>query len=109
MEEMVATWKNGGPNGGDVFGGDARLEIERAIYGQAGGPMEGPSREMVVKQLNGTLAWKKHLLGLNNHDAEARLHVGVLEQVGDQTRCFFWGGGTILGEATDLDTISLGF
>lgn len=81
MEEMVATWKQGGPNGGDVFGGGAREEIERAIYGAAGGPMEGPSREMVMKQLNGTLAWKKHVLGLNPHDAEARLHVGVLEQI----------------------------
>lgn len=39
LEELLGTWRQGGPDGRPLFGGDAQWDIERNLYGSQGPPV----------------------------------------------------------------------
>lgn len=77
MAEMLRTWKHGGVGGVELFGPDVRHQIEGEIFATR----VDPARERVVISLADALRSKRAALARNPEDAEARVHVGVLEQV----------------------------
>lgn len=77
MAEMLRTWKHGGVGGVELFGPDVRHQIEAEIFATR----VDPARERVVISLADALRSKRAALARNPEDAEARVHVGVLEQV----------------------------
>jgi hypothetical protein len=94
MEEMLRTWRQGGVGGVELFGPDVREGIEAGIFGTSKGgfhptPTGGMGytdpiaieRQRVGQSLAEALKVKRAALGRNPGDAEARVHVGVLEQV----------------------------
>ena len=94
MEEMLRTWRQGGVGGVELFGPDVREGIEAGIFGTSKGgfhptPTGGMGyidpvaneRQRVGQSLADALKVKRAALARNPGDAEARVHVGVLEQV----------------------------
>ena len=95
MEEMLRTWRQGGVGGVELFGPDVREGIEAGIFGTSkGGFHPAPSggvggyidpvviaKQKVGQSLAEALKVKRAALARNPGDAEARVHVGVLEQV----------------------------
>lgn len=82
MEEMLVTWRTGGPGGVELFGQNAQLTIERAVWGDvSSGSSSGPTRNQVLMELDVILTQKTRALDLNSADRDARNHVEVLHQV----------------------------
>lgn len=44
MEELLNTWRDAGPNGSPLFGPSAQQNIERALWGQSGPPVQQARR-----------------------------------------------------------------
>lgn len=81
MEEMLATWRTGGPGGTELFAPGLREEIERGIYGGAEPQTQGPPREHVLASLANAMHSKRSLLAREPGNPEATVHLGVLEQI----------------------------
>ncbi|KAI0068792.1 hypothetical protein BV25DRAFT_1874001 [Artomyces pyxidatus] len=85
MEEMLLTWRNGGPNGRQLFGVGVQNAIERGIWGSSSGA-EGSangfiSKAQVLSELQFTLNQTQQRLSSNPYDTEARNNLGVLQQL----------------------------
>lgn len=92
MQEMLRTWRHGGVGGVELFGPDVREGIEASIFGQQGFGNSTPDpialeRQRVRDSLAEALQSKRAALARNPGDAEARVHVGVLEQVSLERLC----------------------
>lgn len=89
MEEMLATWRTGGPGRTELFGPALREEIERGIFGGGGASLGGgmesqvqaPPREHVLASLANAMHSKRSLLAREPGNPEATVHLGVLEQI----------------------------
>lgn len=106
MEEMLGTWRNGAPNGRELFGIVAQLGIEREIWGgestqnvvrklparsRRRRPTQRPqntrhvqasiSTAQVLGELEFVLGNKERVLQANPYDKQTQSHVQVLHQV----------------------------
>lgn len=107
MEKMLRTWRQGGVGGVELFGPEVRMNIESGIYGRETASMMSGNigygdyhvptpptsnqslapnaydaeRQRVTQSLTNALQSKRTALQYNPADAEARVHVGVLEQI----------------------------
>ena len=81
MEEMLVTWRTGGPGGVELFGASAQLNIERAVWGDVASGSTGPTQSQVLIELDVILAQKTRTIEQNPADVEARNHIEVLQQV----------------------------
>lgn len=92
MEEMLVTWRTGGPGGVELFGHGNQVSIERAVWGDHTSPgsgVSGPTRSQVLMELDVILTQKTRAVQLNARDVESRTHIDVLHQVrkSDLTTC----------------------
>ncbi|TIA92500.1 hypothetical protein E3P99_00600 [Wallemia hederae] len=83
LEELVITWRNGGPYGTPLFGEQAQLECEERLYGNGGWkssiPLSyGPSRTLVVSELQAALEKRKLHLQYYPFDEKVKSHVHAL-------------------------------
>lgn len=84
MEEMIGLWRTSGPDGGDLYGPQARETIERDIFGSMGYQRrEFLSRDRVLSTLHSTLEAKHRESAAKPWDAQARQQIGVLVQIGE--------------------------
>ncbi|KAF8308156.1 hypothetical protein DL93DRAFT_2171317 [Clavulina sp. PMI_390] len=82
MEEMLVTWRTGGPGGTELFGKNAQLTVENAIWGDhSSSSSSGPTRNQVLMELDVNLAQKTRSLEQNPRDTETRSHIDVLHQL----------------------------
>ncbi|KAF9514172.1 hypothetical protein BS47DRAFT_901369 [Hydnum rufescens UP504] len=81
MEEMLVTWRTGGPGGVELFGANAQLNIEGAVWGNVASGSSGPTQSQVLIELDVILAQKTRALEQNPADSEARNHIEVLQQL----------------------------
>ncbi|KDQ20713.1 hypothetical protein BOTBODRAFT_26732 [Botryobasidium botryosum FD-172 SS1] len=89
MEEMLVTWRTGGPGGVELFGREAQMSIEARVWGngaqQASSDLDvassGPSRSQVLTELEVILAQKTRAVEINPNDTLALGHVDVLRQL----------------------------
>ncbi|EIN10422.1 hypothetical protein PUNSTDRAFT_84460 [Punctularia strigosozonata HHB-11173 SS5] len=85
MEEMLLTWRTGGPHGKELFGIGPQVAIERGIWGNDsnfGQPQAAPiSRQQVLSELDFTLGQKERILQANPYDTNAQNQVNVLRQL----------------------------
>lgn len=108
MEEMLVTWRTGGPGGAELFGREAQSMIESNVWGDATvrpsslsrsssanrrptllrvkqngfhTGASGPSRAQVLTELEVILAQKTRALEINPYDTLASNHLEVLRQV----------------------------
>lgn len=86
MEEMLVTWRTGGPGGVELFGLNNQNTIQRAVWGNhtsasPGGAPVGPTRSQVLMELDVILAQKTRAVQVNPADSEGRTHIEVLHQV----------------------------
>ncbi|TIB68783.1 hypothetical protein E3P77_00912 [Wallemia ichthyophaga] len=83
LEELVITWRNGGPYGSNLFGEHAQLECEQRLYGNGGWkatiPLSyGPSRTLVISELQGALEKRRLHLQYYPFDDKVKSHVHAL-------------------------------
>lgn len=57
MEELLNTWRNAGPNGEPIFGGDAQWKIETQLYGRQGPPV---GQRSTVEKIDRLLSMGAH-------------------------------------------------
>jgi pre-mRNA cleavage complex 2 protein Pcf11 len=110
MEELLATWRNSGPNGAPLFGEAAQWSIERALYGNGGPPVPVMATRSPLPQHNyggnsplqsgphsqtRTIERFDRLLAIGNHDQHHNPHLydadrmqalGKLKMVVTETR-----------------------
>ncbi|KAI0052997.1 hypothetical protein FA95DRAFT_1552878 [Auriscalpium vulgare] len=85
MEEMLLTWRNGGPNGRQLFGAGVQSALERQLWGSGATP-ETSRRDFIAKaqvlgELNTTLNQTQQKLQINPYDTEARNTLAILQQL----------------------------
>ena len=83
LEELVITWRNGGPFGSSVFGKYSQTVCEQRLYGEGGWkaniPLSyGPSRTLVITELQSALEKRKLFSQLNPLDQKAKSHIHAL-------------------------------
>ncbi|TIB72520.1 hypothetical protein E3Q06_01732 [Wallemia mellicola] len=83
LEELVITWRNGGPYGSNLFGRQAQLDCEQRLYGQGGWkasiPLSyGPSRTLVITELQAALEKRKVHVQYYPYDEKAKSHIHAL-------------------------------
>ncbi|KAG8964528.1 hypothetical protein FRC03_001694 [Tulasnella sp. 419] len=84
MEEMLVTWRTGGPGGQELFGVDAQTNIERSVWGGASTSSRrnaGPSKAQVITELDVVMAQKVRALEINPFDEVSKGHVETLDQL----------------------------
>ncbi|KAI9001076.1 hypothetical protein BD414DRAFT_473529 [Trametes punicea] len=90
MEEMLLTWRNGAPNGRELFGVVPQLAIEQHIWGsgatqtaQSGSRISNASisQAQVLSELEFVLGQKERLLHQNPYDKGTQHHVTILQQL----------------------------
>lgn len=81
MEEMLVTWRTGGPSGVELFGHTVQLAIERSVWGDMSSGSSGPTANQVLIELDVILAQKNRAVDQNPADSESRSHIEVLQQV----------------------------
>ena len=81
MEEMLVTWRTGGPSGVELFGQTVQLTIERVVWGDMSSGSSGPTPSRVLIELDVILAQKTRAVDQNPTDMESRSHIEVLQQV----------------------------
>ncbi|KAI0638119.1 hypothetical protein C8Q77DRAFT_1089437 [Trametes polyzona] len=90
MEEMLLTWRNGAPNGRELFGVVPQLAIEQHIWGSgashnaSGGraaSSSSVSQAQVLSELEFVLAQKERSLLSNPYDKGTQHHVSILQQL----------------------------
>lgn len=75
------TWRTGGPGGIELFGQNAQLQIERAVWGDVSSGTQGPTPNQVLIELDVILTQKTRAVAQNPADMESRSHIEVLQQV----------------------------
>ena len=78
MEEMLVTWRTGGPHGIELFTAPVQKEIEGFVWGSR---TTGPTQNQVLLELDVILAQKNRAVYENPTDSESRGHIEVLNQV----------------------------
>ncbi|KAI0771561.1 hypothetical protein BD413DRAFT_549604 [Trametes elegans] len=90
MEEMLLTWRNGAPNGRELFGVVPQIAIETHIWGTGAAHNASASRNtssssisqvQVLSELEFVLAQQERQLNANPYDKTAQKHVNVLHQL----------------------------
>jgi pre-mRNA cleavage complex 2 protein Pcf11 len=81
MEEMLVTWRTGGPSGVELFGQTVQLTIERVVWGDMSSGSSGPTPNQVLIELDVILAQKTRAVDQNPADMESKSHIEVLQQV----------------------------
>ena len=81
MEEMLVTWRTGGPGGVEPFGQTVQLTISRAIWGDMSSGLSGPTPNQVLIELDVILAQKTRAVDQNPADTESKSQIEVLQQV----------------------------
>ncbi|KAH9853543.1 hypothetical protein C2E23DRAFT_821786 [Lenzites betulinus] len=90
MEEMLLTWRNGAPNGRELFGVVPQLAIEQHIWGSGASHNASASRSasassisqaQVLSELEFVLAQKERSLMSNPYDKGTQHHVSILQQL----------------------------
>ncbi|KAG8880765.1 hypothetical protein FRB97_000558 [Tulasnella sp. 331] len=88
MEEMLVTWRTGGPGGYELFGIDAQTTIERGVWSAPStsttssiSRSSGLTKAQVLTELEVTLAQKLQVLKINPNDEDALGHVDALNQL----------------------------
>ncbi|ODN79785.1 hypothetical protein L202_03693 [Cryptococcus amylolentus CBS 6039] len=85
MEEMIGLWRNGGPNGSELYGAGVRDQVERELFGAAGyhNSSAGPSRQQVQSLLNATLDGKRRELAMRPADGQVAIQMNALQGIGE--------------------------
>ncbi|KAI0053233.1 hypothetical protein FA95DRAFT_1552745 [Auriscalpium vulgare] len=85
MEEMLLTWRTGGPNGRQLFGAGVQSALERQVWGSGATPdtsrRDFIAKAQVLSELNLTLNQTQQKLLINPFDTEARNTVAILQQL----------------------------
>ncbi|KAI0353595.1 hypothetical protein OH77DRAFT_1458232 [Trametes cingulata] len=92
MEEMLLTWRNGAPNGRELFGVVPQLAIEQHIWGSGAShhhtqsvgrssSSSSISQAQVLSELEFVLGQKERALQSNPYDKGTQHHVSVLQQL----------------------------
>ncbi|KAG9032954.1 hypothetical protein FRB95_000702 [Tulasnella sp. JGI-2019a] len=89
MEEMLVTWRTGGPGGYELFGIDVQTAIEKGVWAAPSTSTTpssisrpaGLTKAQVLTELEVTLAQKLQALKINPNDEESLGHVDALNQL----------------------------
>ncbi|KAG8906866.1 hypothetical protein FRB99_005926 [Tulasnella sp. 403] len=85
MEEMLVTWRTGGPGGVELFGPDVQAAVERGVWNtpstSSSARPAGLSKAQVLTELEVILAQKTRAIELNPYDEQSMGHLDTLTQL----------------------------
>jgi len=90
MEEMLITWRTGGPNNKELFGIPAQAAIERGVWGDGAASASTNSfysgsgqitKTQVLSELEFTLNQKERAVQANPYDTTSQNHINILMQL----------------------------